>query len=259
MIINPYSFGPSLDPDAQAFLTAAGITDNIISGAIDTLVVQMKADNIWSKMKAIYPLVGGTDNTHKWNLKDPRDLNEAFRLTFNGGITHDANGITSNGINGYADTYLNDIVDLANDNKSISMYLRNVLTIGSPMGVIDSFGQASNRFYPEFLGDDYSTLGFVQSSRSIAGNQIGFFTMSKSSPLDFKYYRPGIAYIPVPGIDTSNLNANYYLLASNNEVSVEYSEANLAFASIQEALSDSEEVNFRTAIETFQTTLSRNV
>jgi len=244
MIINPYSFGVSLDPDAQAFLTAAGITDATISGAINTLVVQMKADNIWTKMKAIYPIVGGTDNTHKWNLKDPRDLNEAFRLTFGGGITHDANGMTSNGVNGFADTYLNDIVHLANDNKSISMYIRNVLTVGSPMGLIDAFGQASNRFYPEFLGQDYSTLGFIQSGRDVAGSQIGFFTMSKSSLLDFKYYRPGIAY---------------YLLASNNEASAEYSEANLAFASIQEALSDSEEANFRTAIETFQTTLSRNV
>jgi hypothetical protein len=38
MIINPYSFGPSLHPDAQAFLTAASITDATISGAIDTLV-----------------------------------------------------------------------------------------------------------------------------------------------------------------------------------------------------------------------------
>ena len=119
MIINPYSFGPSLDPDAQAFLTAAGITDATISGAIDTLVIQMKADNIWTKMKAIYPLVGGTDNTHKWNLKNPTDSDPAFRLTFNGGITHDVNGITSNGVNGYAETYLNDIVDLASDNKSI--------------------------------------------------------------------------------------------------------------------------------------------
>lgn len=259
MIINPYSFGPSLDPDAQAFLTAASITDTTISGAINTLVVQMKVDNIWTKMKAIYPIVGGTDNTHKWNLKDPRDLNEAFRLTFGGGITHDANGMTSNGVNGFADTYLNDIVHLANDNKSISMYIRNVLTVGSPMGLIDAFGQASNRFYPEFLGQDYSTLGFIQSGRDVAGSQIGFFTMSKSSLLDFKYYRPGIAYIPVPGVDASNLNANYYLLASNNETSAEYSEANLAFASIQEALSDTEEANFRTAIETFQTTLSRNV
>jgi hypothetical protein len=259
MIINPYSFGPSLDADAQAFLSAAGITDATISGAIETLVVQMKADNIWNKMKAIYPLVGGTDNTHKWNLKDPRDLNEAFRLTFNGGITHDANGITSNGINGYADTYLNDILHLVSDNKSISMYIRNVLTIGSPMGLIDSFGQVSNRFYPEYAGQDYSTLGVSQSSRSIAGNQMGFFTMSKSAPSDFKYYRPSTSSITVSSTDEPNFYGEYYLLASNNTVGAEYSEANLAFASIQEALSDSEEANFRAAIETFETTLSRNV
>ena len=71
MIINPYSFGVPYDADAQAFLTAASITDPTISGAINTLVVQMKADNIWTKMKAIYPLVGGTATTHKWNLKNP--------------------------------------------------------------------------------------------------------------------------------------------------------------------------------------------
>ena len=259
MIINPYSFGPSLDPDAQAFLTAAGITDNTISGAIDTLVVQMKADNIWSKMKAIYPLVGGTDSTHKWNLKDPRDLNEAFRLTFNGGITHDANGITSNGVNGYAETYLNDMVDLASDNKSISMYIRNVLTIGSPMGLIDAFGQVSNRFYPEFAGNDYSTLGLAQSGRSIAGNQMGFFTMSKSAAGSFKYYRPGTSSITVSSSDEPNFFGTYYLLASNNTVGAEYSVGNLAFASIQQSLNDTEEANFRAAIETFETTLSRNV
>ena len=259
MIINPYSFGPSLDPDAQAFLTAAGITDNTISGAIDTLVIQMKADNIWTKMKAIYPLVGGTDNTHKWNLKNPTDSDPAFRLTFNGGITHDGNGITSNGVNGYAETYLNDIVDLASDNKSISMYIRNVLTIGSPMGLIDAFGQVSNRFYPEYAGSDYSTLGLSQSGRSIAGNQMGFFTMSKSAAGSFKYYRPGTSSITVSSADEPNFFGTYYLLASNNTLGAEFSEANLAFASIQEALSDSEEANFRAAIETFQTTLSRNV
>jgi hypothetical protein len=259
MIINPYFFGPSLDPDAQAFLTAASITDPTISGAINTLVVQMKSAGIWTKMKAIYPLVGGTDNTHKWNLKDPRDLDPAYRLAFNGGITHDANGITSNGVNGFAETYLNDIIDLTSDNKSISMYIRNVLTIGSPMGLIDVFGQVSNRFYPEFAGDDYSTLGLAQSGKSIAGTQMGFFTMSKGAPGIFKYYRPGTSSITVSAADEPNVNGTYYLLASNNPLGAEFSEANLAFASIQEALSDREEANFRTAIETFQTTLSRNV
>ena len=259
MIINPYSFGVPYDADAQAFLTAASITDPTISGAINTLVVQMKADNIWTKMKAIYPLVGGSATTHKWNLKNPTDSDPAFRLTFNGGITHDANGITSNGVNGYAETYLNDIVDLASDNKSISMYIRNVLTVGSPMGLIDAFGVVSNRFYPEFSGDDYSTLGLAQSSRSIAGTQMGFFTMSKGAAGSFKYYRPGTSSITVSAADEPNVNGTYYLLASNSTIGAEYSVANLAFASIQEALSDSEEANFRAAVIAFETTLSRQV
>jgi hypothetical protein len=49
------------------------------------------------------------------------------------------------------------------------------------------------------------------------------------------------------------------LLASNNTVGAEYSVGNLAFASIQESLNDTEEANFRTAVLAFETTLSRNV
>jgi hypothetical protein len=250
---------PPTDPDATAFLTAAGITDPTISTAINTLVVDLKAQSLWTKMKAIYPIVGGTASTHKFNLKDPRDLDAAFRLQFFGGVTHNSNGITSNGTNAYADTFLNDLTHLGNDNKSISMYIRNVITVGSPMGVITSGGTVSNRFYPEFSGLDYSTLGLIQSGRSVAGLQKGFFTLSKSIPGSFKYYRPGTTTITVTGTNQSNLNANYYLLGSNNMGTTEFSLANLAFASIQESLNDTEEANFRTAVIAFETTLSRQV
>ena len=225
----------TIDPDAQAFLTAAAITDPTISGAINTLVVQMKANDIWTKMKAIYPMVGGTASTHKWNLKDPRDLDVAYRLTFYGGVSHSSIGIESNGTNAYADTYLNDLTHLSESNKSISIYLNNVITVGSPMGIISSGGSLqANRFYPEFSGLDYSTLGFVQSNRAIAGTQKGFFTLSKSNTGNFFYYRPGTIAINVSGMNQTNINANYYLLGSNNVGSTEYSLAKLSFASIQD-------------------------
>ena len=88
--------GIPLDPDAQAFLNAAGITDATITTAIDTLVIQLKAIGVWNKMKAIYPFVGGTATTHKFNLKNPADTNAAFRLVFFGGVTHDNTGIKFN-------------------------------------------------------------------------------------------------------------------------------------------------------------------
>ena len=97
----------SVDPDAQAFITAAGITNPTQQTAINTLVVSLKANGIWTKMKAIYPMVGGTATSHKFNLKDPRDLDVAFRLSFVGGVTHNSNGITVNGVNGYCQTWIN--------------------------------------------------------------------------------------------------------------------------------------------------------
>lgn len=95
-----------LDVDATAFSTAAGLTDSIQKSAINTLVKDLKRYGIWTKIKAFYPFVGGSASSHKFNLKDPRDLDAAYRLTFSGGWIHDANGAKCNGSNTSADTFL---------------------------------------------------------------------------------------------------------------------------------------------------------
>ena len=99
------SGGGGIDADAQAFITAASITDNTQNSAINTLVTQLKTYGIWTKLKAVYPFVGGTASAHKFNLKDPRDLDVAYRLTFGGGWTHSSTGAQPNGTNGYANTF----------------------------------------------------------------------------------------------------------------------------------------------------------
>ena len=48
------------DPSASAYFTATGITGATQQTAIDNLVKGLKADGLWSKMKAVYPFV--TDN-----------------------------------------------------------------------------------------------------------------------------------------------------------------------------------------------------
>jgi hypothetical protein len=246
-----------IDPDAAAFLTAASITDPTITSAINTLVLSFKSAEVWTKMKAIYPLVGGTASTHKWNLKDPRDLDAAFRLQFFGGVTHNSNGITSNGSNAYASTFLNDnTLDI--DNKHISQYLRNAITVGATMGTITSPG-TSNRFYPEFSGLDYSTLGVSQQSRALAGSKVGQFLMSKTTSGQFKYYRPSTTVITVSAANGTAINSTNFLLASSNSGTPEYSLANLALATIGDGLTDTDESNIRTAVQTFQTSLSRQV
>jgi hypothetical protein len=72
------SLGNPQDADAMAFISAAGISDTTQVTAIDNLVFNLKQNNLWNKMYAIYPFVGGTSEiNHKYNLKDPRDLDEA--------------------------------------------------------------------------------------------------------------------------------------------------------------------------------------
>ena len=102
------SFSQPLDPDAAAFLSAAGISNQVQSNAINNLVLDLKEEALWTMMDAIYPVIGGTAASHKLNLKDPRDLDAAFRLSFNGSWTHNSSGMKAASVssNNYANTYL---------------------------------------------------------------------------------------------------------------------------------------------------------
>jgi hypothetical protein len=108
------------DPDAQAFIDAAVITDTTQKAAINQLVLDLKSANIWTKMLAVYPFVGGSATSHKWNLKNPLDTNAAFRLVFSGGWTHNSLGIKMNNSNTEAETY---VTSNNGNNRSISAYL----------------------------------------------------------------------------------------------------------------------------------------
>lgn len=98
IFINPYSFSGGIDPDAQAYLTASGRTD---TAKINTLFVDLKASGLYAKLYAFYPIKGGgSELAHKFNGKDPRDLNDAYRLSFSGtAVVHNASGIVWDGVN----------------------------------------------------------------------------------------------------------------------------------------------------------------
>ena len=263
MIINPYVFGgPALDPDAVAFLTAAAITDPTITSAINTLVVDMKGYGIWTKMKAIYPFVGGTATTHKFNLKDPQDTNAAFRLVFNGGMTHSSNGVLFGGVNGYANTYLVPDTILSLSNSHISFYSRT-LAVGVQIemgiflaGVPDKIIQirASSNF---LVGSISSALNFTTTT-----DARGFWLGTKRANNDREIYRNGTSQATSTVNDTTAYpNIPLYIGARNNQnISFDLpSSKQCAFASIGDGLTDTEAGNFYTAVQAFNTTQGRQV
>jgi hypothetical protein len=262
MIINPYVFAGGFDPDAQAFITAAGITDNTQKSAINTLVVDMKGFGIWTKMKAIYPFVGGTATTHKWNLKDPQDTNAAFRLVFSGGWTHSANGALPNGTNGYANTFLVPDTILSLSNSHISYYSRT-LTVSAQieMGVFSSA-------VPDKIIQIRTAVNYVAGSVSsfisftTTTDARGFWLGTKRANNDREIYRNGTSQATSTVNDTTAYpNIPLYIGARNNQNAlIDFpSSKECAFSSIGDGLTDTEAANFYTAVQNFNTTLTRNV
>ena len=164
--------GTSFDPDAQLFITNAAITDPTQQNAINGLVTSLKGYGVWTKMKALYPFVGGTASQHKFNLKNPLDTNAAYRLTFSGGWTHNSNGISGNAINTTSSTFLvaNSVLTAANG--SLSVYCRNTINENGYDIAYPSFGIALYGSASYFMwGDGFvfvnrpATRGFYQLNR----------------------------------------------------------------------------------------------
>jgi hypothetical protein len=262
---------PKLDPDAVAFLTAAGITDATITDAINTLVKGLKSNNIWSKMKALYPFVGGTATTHKFNLKDPRDLNAAFRLVFNGGWTHSANGALPNGSSGYAETFLNDNL-LTVNNKSLSYYSRTNNTINTfifEIGVIGSYrsGLSLHRAYFNVANRSVSDIASLTSLGAAifenSNNTLGLYIANRVSDTDNKLFKNSnqIASNTDNWGVTTAMNLEYYIgvVNANGAPGTSFSPRQCALASIGDGLTDSEALTYYNLVQAFQTTLGRQV
>jgi hypothetical protein len=250
------------DVDAQAFITAAAITDPTQQAAINTLVVDLKADGLWTKMQALYPFVGGTATTHKFNLKDPRDLDAAFRLVFSGGWTHSSTGALPNGTNAYADTFLVPSTNLSLNSVHISSYLRTNLQFAGPIISTEDAGTyynglyiwpwQSTNLYSVRINDNGST-GVAAAPADIRGLHVATRTA-----VGVKKYRLNNTQIfnsteASTGLNTSSI----YLAKSRNNAN--YNGNQIAFSSIGDGLTDTEAANLYTAVQAFQTTLSRQV
>jgi hypothetical protein len=252
---------PTYDPDAQAFFTASGLTGATNLSAINNLVVALKGYGIWTKMRAIYPFVGGTATTHKFNLKNPLDTNAAFRLVFFGGMTHSANGIQGNGTNSYANTFLNP--SAITNNNHMSIYVRTNIDevkedIGNYNGSVAGFG-IDSRISNVAYYTNHSSFG-GQYVSFINADSRGFHINTRNSSSNHKGFLNGILKGTNTSAGTTAINFDVYVGARNNSGTAQiFSSKQFAFASIGDGLTDTDAGNFYTAVQAFQTTLGRQV
>jgi len=248
------------DIDAQDFFTrvtnAGGTLSNTEIEAVNQLVLDLKANSLWTPMKAIYPMVGASAAACAQNLKS-----SSFTGTFNGGVTFSNLGITGNGTSGYMDTNLNQSITQSSNNLHISIYQRNILS--DPSNVSMGLGSVSNfsRFYLNFSGSEYLSIqSGSQAISSIETPQRGMFILSRNSSANFFKKQNNLTVETFTNGSSALANVTYGLLANKGTGTAgEFSIANLAFSSIGDGLTDTQAGNFYTAVQAFQTTLSRQV
>ena len=268
---------PAYDADAQAFITATGISGTNAS-AINTLVIDLKAASIWTKMHALYPIIGGSATSHKINLKDPRDLDAAFRIVFNGGWTHSSNGALPNGTNAYANTFFVPSSHLTLHNAHMGYYSRTsgmAATTTGLMGANENSGIYDG--LDSFVIYRATTSIQVTQNAELLLSNIGFSTQTNSqgfwvnsrtsaTATTLKLFKNGIS---LNNATTSpagqSLNTNSLYIGAIRQMTIaapyagNYSNCECAFSSIGDGLTDAEALSLYNAVQTFNTTLARNV
>jgi hypothetical protein len=200
-------------------------------------------------------------NQFKYNLKDPRDLDAAFRLVFNGGWTHSSNGATPNGVNAYADTFYNPSVSGQLNSAHLSYYSRtNSNGTEVEIGVerpITNFQLLEIRTagLTYFYMNQGGGLGIADA------NSLGYYIGNRTASNVVNGFKNGTK---INNASTSSIllpNAKIYLAAYNqsNNTAAAFSTKQSAFATIGDGLTDTEAANLYTRVQAYQTALSRQV
>lgn len=242
-----------LDSDAKNFFNKVQIEDTSITHAIDNLVKQLKVANLWNKFNALYPMVGGTANNTKWNLKDPRDIDASFRLSFHGTPVFAPTGVLFPTTNDYADTHLYDTL-LNNQDNAISYFSRTENTVdGYDMGCSDDvFPYNKMAIFNTIGATDY--FGFF-NFQYMPVTTVGLFMLSATAQ-NIKSYENGIPKFEKggsPGTEYSEypILIGYVLKADSG------GKRECSFATIGKGLTDAEALTFSNIVHEFNNRLSR--
>lgn len=266
---------PVYDADAVSYLQAAGvdsldttiyypstaqqITGKAIYEAFDVFVKAGKSAGWWAKMAAIYPLILNTAASQKWNLKDPRDLDAAYRLTFAGTITRSAFGMQGDGASGYANSYFNPrpLVGLT----SPFAYGANISL--SANGFKVDMGANAGGGVEYFIGENNATvLNSLGLSTSTVLDDYKGFIQSITTATGLAFVKDGAQFASAPTpFSGSHPDAIMYLLALNfNNAPGFYSARRLDFAYFANTgLTVAEASTFDTHVRNLNIALKRGV
>jgi len=253
--------GASFDPSSQAFFDATGITDETQQTAVNDLVVGLKNDGIWDKMKIIYPFVGGTDVTHSYNLKDTT----VAQITWTTGVTHTSDGVDgANSGTGHGDTGITpSALGLGRDDTSFGFYTQDGWVINQqfPLGVFS--GNSSISLYKAggTPGTLYPMIHDALGPNFTAPTPLsGFHQLSRTQSTEVNYKKDDSTIQDISSVSAAlpSQTRNLWVLAGNGYTNAGYG-ATTSLIYFGLGLTDTQLNNMNTLVTAYQTALSRQV
>lgn len=212
----------TLDPATAAWVTATAMADNTLISNINAFQVATKDLVADANKVALYPMLtdkaSNTDRLEqfKFNFYNPVNSNAAFRLVYSGTITAATNSIQGNGVNGFANTFMNPSVNFSSGNFCIFFNSRTTTT-SSPVGDFGALEGGSNPGL--FAGirtsstSAFGANGDVNVALGAVGNASGFWLIKRvGTTVTIKHNNVTIYTYTT---NTNIINRVLYLLALN--------------------------------------------
>ena len=243
----------NVDADYLAFynrvIAAGGSLTSTEQTATNQLVLDLKANSLWTPMKAIYPMVGASAAACAQNLKS-----SSFTGSFTSGWTFASTGVTPNGTSAFMNTNFNLSSNFTSRLQSYSIYTPTAdTTLRCLLGVTD--GIDTVQIYNPI--GQYNIYGIAYVKGSNVSNGFGLVVGNSA---DTSAYEKGTKLGTYAGSIYASLNFNMYFGARNKAGTADlFTTRTFSFAHIGDSLTDTQASNFYTAVQAFQTTLSRQV
>ena len=277
--ISDSQYVQGLDPDVQAYInavnTAGGSLTATETNAVSTLVSDLKAANIWSKLDIFLPVLGTDPEAMVINLVDPTNINANWTWTYFGSPTLSSTGIKGNGTNAavLSDwTLTEDLVKSQVNDSHWSCYIKYFGSNPSGVyanGVLDTsstpyakigYGSFGNAAYGGMYNDAYAFAG-GPGDTAFDGFIYGQGIAANTSELFINDVSQGVRNVYTRAMGANQKIAMLALAWTTqpNGIYPDLNNGEIRSWSMGSSLTSGERSSYYTAVQTFQTTLGRQV
>ena len=258
---SPIPSGTTLANEFLARVVSTGGTLNsTISAATQTMFNSLVSTGLWEDISLFYPIIGGIATAHAQAAG--QQYSSSYNGIFNGGVTHSSSGMTFNGVNGYMDTNWAIRNQLgATSLVSIGGYT-NTTYLDSLMGCLNGDASTLTQLRLDVPVGQISPLpGTILAgaiTTAMTGSSGTFITSRTGTTATFVLQNNVITNLTqVSGL--TDAGRTMWVGARNYSGAPSYGTGRVAFVFMGKTLTAAKATTLKGIIQTFQTSLSRQV